>query len=91
MRVTPAVLFSPAGDNDGGPIAGQECALGYSLALQRASRTSPRRAPADVVDLLVRSDPRNPRTARWCSWSAMHGTLPREAMRQEDCPRIPRS
>jgi len=53
--------------------------------------TSPRPLPVGRRGLLVRSDPVSANGALVLMVVRMHGTLPREAMRQEDVPRIPRS
>jgi len=87
MRVTPAVLFFLLVTTTAVQSQVRNAALGYSLALPEGFTDFPEaRSQQDVVDSWSEATPVSANGALVLMVVRMHGTLPREAMRQEDVP-----
>jgi len=87
MRVTPAVMLLPLVAASVGESQVKNAELGYSLTLPEGFTDFPEaRTQKDVVDAWSEATPASANGAVVILVARMHGTLPREAMRQEDVP-----
>jgi len=87
MPVTPAVMLLPLVAASVGESQVKNAELGYSLTLPEGFTDFPEaRTQKDVVDAWSEATPASANGAVVILVARMHGTLPREAMRQEDVP-----
>jgi hypothetical protein len=87
MRVTPAVLCFLLATATPAESQVRNAQLGYSLTLPDGFTDFPEaRSRKDVVDSWSEATPLSANGALVLLVARMHGTLPREAMRQEDVP-----
>ena len=87
MRVTPAVILLLLTVATAGVAQVRNAELGYSFTPPQGFTDFPEaRAQKDVVDAWSEAAPASANGAVVLLVSRMHGTLPREAMRQEDVP-----